>query len=321
MSSSTWIGGLILALGLWISPVMADEHGSAVVQQLTERGTDGCLKCHSSESNNPVVSVLHTPHFMAGDPNAPVSDKGCEGCHGASSEHAKKLAEEKEHLRVPPEVNWGPKMAKSSIESRNTACLSCHEKGIVINWAGSAHDTDDVACSDCHSSHLQRDPSLDKYSEADVCFACHKTEQIEANKPSHHPMREGKVTCSDCHNPHGSVGPASVLDATINDTCYRCHAEKRGPFLWEHQPVAEDCTNCHFAHGSTNERLLKVARPFICQQCHTANHHQSSIYDGDDVAITVTDTDIARQLTSKACTNCHSQVHGSNHPSGVRRTR
>jgi predicted CXXCH cytochrome family protein len=53
-----------------------------------------------------------------------------------------------------------------------------------------------------------------------------------------------------------------LLEATVNDTCYQCHAEKRGPFLWEHAPVREDCTNCHSPHGSTQPSLLKARTPW-----------------------------------------------------------
>ncbi|MEH6625503.1 MAG: DmsE family decaheme c-type cytochrome [Motiliproteus sp.] len=279
---------------------------------------DGCLKCHSEEAENPVVSVLHTAHFVTGDPNTPADNKTCESCHGPSSEHAKKLDDDA--LRVPPTINYGPNMPKSSAESRNETCLNCHESGIVINWAASAHDSDDVVCSDCHSSHTPSDPALAKKQEADVCYKCHTNSRIEANKPHRHPIKEGKVTCSDCHNPHGSPTEFSLVKATLNDTCYSCHNEKRGPFLWEHQPVQEECTLCHFAHGGINERLLKAPRPFLCQQCHTEGSHRFNLYDGGDV-VSPDLSAVNRFGASKACTNCHSQVHGSNHPAGSRLMR
>jgi len=50
------------------------------------------------------------------------------------------------------------------------------------------------------------------------------------------------------------------------------HAERRGPFLWSHQPVQEDCTTCHTPHGSNNPALLKARTPWLCQQCHTSDH-------------------------------------------------
>jgi len=311
--------GIAVVASLLALPALAADT-AVVPQQFTDRGLDGCLKCHSEEGNAPVVSVLHSAHFVTGDPNAPVEQKACESCHGPSSEHAKKLDDDEQ--RVAPTVNYGPNLPKSSVESRNDACLACHENGMVMNWAGSAHDNDDVACSDCHNSHNSRDPVLNKVAEQDVCYACHKNTRIEANKPHRHPIREGTVACSDCHNPHGSSTDASLVKATIFDTCTSCHAEKRGPWLFEHQPVQEDCTLCHYAHGGINERLLKVARPFLCQQCHTESH-APTFADGSGISLDVDEPNIKlnSKLASKACTNCHSSVHGSNHPAGSRRHR
>ena len=132
--------------------------------------------------------------------------------------------------------------------------------------------------------------------------------------PSHHPIREGKVVCSNCHNPHGSFGPSLLAKATVNETCYQCHAEKRGPFLWEHAPVREDCLNCHTPHGATNPRLLKVRAPWLCQTCHLAQFHPSTLYQGVDIPPFGAD----QHLLAKGCLNCHAVIHGSNHPSGIR---
>jgi len=127
------------------------------------------------------------------------------------------------------------------------------------------------------------------------------------------------VSCSDCHNPHGSTGPKQLVKGTVNETCYTCHTEKRGPFLWEHQPVREDCTICHEPHGSVHSSLLKVRGPWLCQQCHMVQFHPSTAYSG--TGLPTTKPSGAQQMLAKNCLNCHSQVHGSNHPSGVRKTR
>jgi DmsE family decaheme c-type cytochrome len=122
------------------------------------------------------------------------------------------------------------------------------------------------------------------------------------------PIREGKLTCSNCHNPHGSVyGTESLIrEASINDNCYKCHADKRGPLLHEHAPVRENCLNCHEAHGSNHEYLLKVQRPRLCAECHSFAH-------GGQPGLA------ANQIYAfgHGCNNCHTQIHGSNHPSGA----
>ena len=88
------------------------------------------------------------------------------------------------------------------------------------------------------------------------------------NKQSHHPIKEGKVACADCHNPHGELNDKMLKAGSINDLCYKCHAEKRGPYMNEHPPVEENCDNCHNPHGSNHERLLTQRVPSLCEQCH-----------------------------------------------------
>ena len=66
------------------------------------------------------------------------------------------------------------------------------------------------------------------------------------------------MTCTDCHNPHGTPNPFQLKQASVNENCYSCHAEKRGPFLFTHPPVFDNCDNCHEPHGTINDCLLKV---------------------------------------------------------------
>jgi DmsE family decaheme c-type cytochrome len=123
---------------------------------------------------------------------------------------------------------------------------------------------------------------------------------------SHMPVREGKLTCSSCHNPHGSVTEKLIREASVNENCYKCHAEKRGPMLWEHAPVREDCLNCHTPHGSNYENLLKTARPRLCHDCHSFAHGTSG-FQGPT----------STYVLGRGCGQCHSNIHGSNHPNGV----
>ncbi len=102
-----------------------------------------------------------------------------------------------------------------------------------------------------------------------MCYTCHKEQRVQMSKPSHHPVPEGKMKCSDCHNVHGSIGPKLAKRDSTNDTCFTCHAEKRGPFVHQHEPVVEDCSNCHNPHGSTVAAMLTTRPPVLCQQCHT----------------------------------------------------
>jgi DmsE family decaheme c-type cytochrome len=274
---------------------------------------DRCTKCHDETESHPVLSILKTRHGRIGDSRTPLASDGCSSCHGPSDAHARS---EPGRVADMPTVSFGPEHP-SPVADQNEPCLGCHKGGLRMNWAGSMHQNQDVACVSCHEIHARHDPVLAKRSQPEVCFDCHKTQRAQLVRNSHHPVLEGELACSDCHNPHGSVGPKLLKEVTLNETCYGCHAEKRGPFLWEHVPVREDCTNCHTPHGSNHDRLLKVKMPWLCQQCHSAQFHPSNVYSGTGIP----PAGAAQQLIEKSCINCHSQIHGTNHPAGVRKTR
>jgi DmsE family decaheme c-type cytochrome len=160
-----------------------------------------------------------------------------------------------------------------------------------------------------------------------VCFTCHKEQRADTHKISTHPIDAGKVVCSDCHNPHGSVGPKLLKKNTVRETCFTCHAEKRGPFLWEHQPVAEDCTICHTPHGSNLTPLLKSRAPFLCDDCHDGPHNSQANYGPNVGGIQSSGSGLTATASSpkapsssaagRACMNCHVMIHGSNSPAGA----
>lgn len=184
----------------------------------------------------------------------------------------------------------------------------------MIHWPGSAHDNAGVACIDCHRSHSP-DPMRERTSENETCFGCHAKQRSEHLLPSAHPLRDGRMACSDCHAPHGSAGPTLLAADTVNETCTTCHAEFRGPFLWEHPPVREDCLTCHRPHGATQRALLSQRTPFLCQQCHLAQFHPSTAQSGTGLPGATLPSG-STSLLGRDCLNCHGQVHGSNHPSG-----
>lgn len=289
-------------------------------QLYSQQGAKTCLTCHNTP---PVNLILQTPHAVKGDARTPFAQQGCETCHGPSADHASlKTVDGK--LILPPILFVKPKIEGvpvSPVEERNKACLACHESGLRMNWEGSQHQQNAVACSTCHNPHTPKDPVLVKISQPEVCFTCHAQQRAESYEYSHHPIREGKVVCSDCHNPHGSPGPRLLKEFTVNETCYNCHADKRGPLLWEHQPVREDCTNCHTPHGSNQARLMKEPLNFLCSSCHSSEANSSGGAFGGAHSIPtgpVGSSFFAAELaTQRKCLNCHSQIHGSNSPSGA----
>lgn len=269
-------------------------------KDLALKGDAVCTRCHDEGEEKPVLSIGKTKHGTVADERTPT----CTSCHGESPTHINKP--EGVSARPKPDVNF-VKTSKTPVAERNQVCLNCHQGDKRIHWQTNMHAARDVACASCHEVHTQHDKARDKQTQAEVCFACHKEQRAQVNRPSHHPIKEGKVACSDCHNPHGSAGEKMMVRDSVNDTCYTCHMEKRGPFVRSHQPVTEDCTICHNPHGTVNDNLLKQRSPFLCQQCHEPNTHQGTV-------MSTSPTNGLEVTFGRGCVNCHTQIHGSNNP-------
>jgi DmsE family decaheme c-type cytochrome len=157
--------------------------------------------------------------------------------------------------------------------------------------------------------------SMAKSSINDTCAQCHQDIRLQFNRRSHMPLPEGQMSCDDCHNPHGSLTNPLLKTNTVNETCYQCHAEKRGPFLFEHAPVRENCLNCHTPHGSNQSTLLVAPIPFLCQQCHTNFLHPNDLQTRQALG---TGLHPDERVLGRGCLTCHANIHGSNAPSGAR---
>lgn len=302
---------VFLALIGYFSLASGDEENNATAEY--SDGAKQCMTCHSEGKNPAAHEVFLTPMGISGAAKSPFAEGShdCETCHGPSASHRKKQAD---GTRLSPAVSF----AKGTpVAPQNEVCMGCHNDGNRIHWAGSMHDEEEVACVSCHEVHAPRDPVMDKLAQQEKCFSCHPRVRAETFRASSHPLRFGEMTCADCHNPHDGGNDFLLVRSTVNDTCYTCHAEKRGPFLWEHAPVSEDCTLCHNPHGSNHEALLKQRAPLLCQQCHSPGGHPATAYTSESEDNSFQN----RFLLAQSCTNCHSQVHGSNHPSGVSGTR
>jgi DmsE family decaheme c-type cytochrome len=258
-------------------------------------GAKVCTTCHASQAE----LFSHTVMGRIGKTQKGKFD--CENCHGPGSAHVKAGG----GRGVGGIISFRPNDLSRTAEENNAICLTCHERGDRTNWPGSTHDTRGLMCTNCHTvmKQVSRKFQLKTAFEPDTCFQCHKDRRAQMFRSSHMPLREGKMVCSNCHNPHGSFTEALLKKDSINDTCYTCHAEKRGPFLFEHLPVRENCDNCHDPHGSVNEFSLKLSRPRLCFECHQAGHGQNA---GINQGTTM----------GRSCQNCHTYVHGSNSPAG-----
>lgn len=300
MIERTWILALLAVL-----PIAAGAQGAAPATYVGEKA---CTTCHATVNEH----FSHTTHAKAFrlNPRNERERRVCEACHGPGSEHGRNPGDKSLLIGFT-------KRSGTTVQEMNAQCLTCHVGGNRIHWPGSVHESSEIACSDCHNpmARFSREGLLRKESVTETCYACHAQQRAEFRRRSHMPLPEGKMSCVDCHNPHGSVTRPLLAADTANALCYRCHAEKRGPFLWEHAPVRESCMNCHAPHGSNHEGLLTSARPFLCQQCHANNGHPTELLARSGMASGASPD---ARVMARSCQTCHAQVHGSNSPSGAR---
>jgi DmsE family decaheme c-type cytochrome len=264
-------------------------------------GRETCLVCHASEGDTYEKSA----HHFAMDPRTPAAARACETCHGPGSLHA-----------AAPNPGAVPMInpAKLAPDAASALCTSCHKTSAHALWDGSAHEARNLSCTTCHSQHAAKSEVklLKGSTQMETCGTCHRDKIAKLDRSGHMPVREGKMECSTCHNPHGSTNVRLLkIGDSIAETCTSCHADKRGPFLWEHAPARDGCVTCHDPHGSSNERMLVARPPILCQRCHVSVRHPSTIYDAGVIQTSV-------RVYARSCVTCHANIHGSNHPSGNR---
>lgn len=304
-------GLLLLASGTLIAQEVVGESIDVLQIKMTadysKKGADTCLKCHDEDSEFPVLEIFKTPHASA--------QQQCESCHGPVGKHDKNRIRKGEIRESMIDFNIDSQVP---VSERNKICSSCHEKIEKSHWTGSIHEVNEIACSDCHTVHASKDPVQSNITQLEKCGSCHQSYKLAANRFSTHPLKYGQMGCTSCHNLHETDNDKLLNAETVNDTCFDCHADKRGPFLWEHQPATEDCSLCHSPHGSNQPEMLTQRSPFLCQSCHSSQGHPSM--PNDDSGLIERRFPPLRTgsafLLGRACSNCHTKVHGSNHPSG-----
>lgn len=283
------------ALAVLLAMALAAPRSSSAAGLQQYAGAETCAACHE-ETVKAFQGNIHSRKAFSR-----MSDKACETCHGPGAEHAESGGDKAKIKSI----------AGLSADDQSAVCLQCHEQGGKMFWSGSAHQQRDLSCQSCHSVHspASKSAQLKAAGESDQCFSCHKKQASQSLRSSHHPVREGLMSCSSCHNPHGTMADKLISAASASEKCFECHAEKRGPVLFEHAPVREDCGNCHDAHGSNHIKLLNAKEPFLCQRCHSDARHPGTLYDNLSIN--------SNRLFDRSCGSCHIKVHGSNHPSGI----
>ena len=264
-------------------------------------GDETCAGCHD-EVVNGFSKSFHAVYFRKGD------QFRCEQCHGSGVKHAE---------NEDPSMIFGPTENKFKLEKQ---CLTCHSN--VLHGVKEKHVIEyGVGCTDCHKVHQPGFKGNLRKQEEKLCVSCHAKEKAQFRLPSHHPVvKEKKMACTDCHKFDGSEDYNEP--ERVNSMCLGCHAQYRGPFVFEHAPVAENCTICHNPHGSIADNLLKKNEPFICLQCHQLHFHASLPgYEGVSAEpnhpsrVVVSDRQSFKRAFTTKCTQCHTRIHGTDLPS------
>lgn len=275
-ASFLFLGTLNFAAGQQLETLQSAE------QQISDLK---CVDCHDA-----VKGMATKPAHYHGN---------CETCHSGGDQHRQTL--------LKGEAGKGTIAFPQAKE-----CLGCHkDTRKLMSWKFSAHSKAGNKCTDCHAFHtsaVSKPHSLaalkiDRNSA--MCSKCHLDVAARFNMSSHHPVKEGALSCSSCHDPHGS---GNTILKSKNEQCFSCHQAIRGPMVFEHAPVVEDCMNCHNPHGSSSRRLQTVSQPMACLQCHSlaqGKHGYGAAEPGD------VGTRIISGAVLRGCTNCHGAIHGS----------
>jgi DmsE family decaheme c-type cytochrome len=259
-----------------------------------------CGDCHEDQvkafAANPHARMPEKWRPTAGSPNSL-----CESCHGDGTKHIDAS---------------GDKAFIRGFHTRADAdtCLSCHlPTGDHSGLRGGIHtNSEAVRCTTCHSVHSPNPKSPHLLSKAPVplCASCHVVQTASlATKPFAHRLGRGGLDCTSCHDPHGRPGKESLKKTRDGEMpCLTCHAEKRGPFVFEHPPsgLVGDCTTCHQPHGSSNPKQLTRANVFqLCLECHSTL--SASTFGSQPPSFH--NISLPRY---RNCTTCHVAIHGSN---------
>jgi DmsE family decaheme c-type cytochrome len=323
------VGSLLAAVGLTAVGVATQTQQPAAAQAAAFVGPDTCTTCHQDMAEQFKRSAHgHLAEFeRAGQP------ADCESCHGPGSRHAE--------TGDPGDIR---SFADAVGRDASQACLTCHQKDRAMHFAASQHAMSDVGCANCHAIHQSREvqpglmrsegkPALHasapadrgslKKREPELCFQCHNEKRAKMWSPSHHPVREGQMSCSSCHDVHGTGQDNAMLktDERVNELCQTCHASKMGPFVFEHAPVEENCLTCHDPHGTVANKLLKQGEPFLCLQCHEMHFHNARVapsvpyYLPSGGSTNPNGASGFQRAFGTRCTVCHTKIHGTDLPS------
>ncbi len=266
--------------------------------QQAETTMQDCAACHEDL----VKAFAKNAHDILEKSAVAKVANPCESCHGPGKAH----------------IDGGGDKTKvisfkgKAFPAYNQQCLACHKKDHEITgFASSAHSKQGLNCADCHSIHKAAPMTSSlKDRSSTLCLSCHTLQKAQFSKPFHHRVRENAIECTDCHQPHSGLDLKQLRSNFSGDeTCFKCHTEKQGPFVFEHPAVRiRSCIGCHEPHGSNNTKML--VRPTItalCLECHANTPLTKGVLTSQPPSF-----HNLNSPTFRNCTTCHVMIHGSN---------
>jgi DmsE family decaheme c-type cytochrome len=289
---------IIALLGLGIAAIPTKAQTAEYV------GSDACQACHEDIH----AAFQKDPHAVVDvDKKRGWATHACESCHGPASKHVESASAE--DIRNP---------AKLGAAKADETCLTCHlNQPTHVGRIQSGHARSRVSCLSCHRMHKPESESLVVRKAASVnkqCSSCHLSSWSQFQRPHAHRLVQGAMSCTDCHNPHGSFFLRQVRTFAANEPgCFKCHSDKRGPFTFEHAPMRlEGCSSCHEVHGSANPRMLtRQEVRYVCLECHSNMPAQTTTTPQPVIGVVPPSFHDLRSPRFRNCTICHQKIHGS----------
>jgi predicted CXXCH cytochrome family protein len=209
---------------------MAPNYLSAQEAPLTLPVDPGCLHCHAS---GVAAALKDARNHYAGLPFAH-GGITCAACHGDSTAH----------LASTGKAHMADIDAMQPVR-RDSVCLNCHLEG----QAAVVREGKDLQAFVPGDNLF--DYALFFVHAGENGSGGRATSQWEALLKSQCKQKSGdKLTCTTCHDPHGSPPPSERV-AFYRQRCLQCH--NRPAFTASHHPGNADCTACHMARPPSND--------------------------------------------------------------------
>jgi predicted CXXCH cytochrome family protein len=269
-------------------------------------GMEECIACHPLHAS----MFLKTVHAKAASKDVKYGN-GCESCHGPGKAHVEAIQAaggDDQKIAAAKNLIFG---FKGKPEENSQRCLSCHITSHDQSlFERSEHKLHGVMCQSCHSAHL--------------LAAADAKDQLAAPLPQQQFSNGPRIP-----EPNRWLSE-SLLRRPQTQLCFSCHSTVQAQFaLPTHHRVPEGfmkCTDCHNAHGTNNQPMLRKTAWEGCIDCHTEKRgpfifeHAAVKVEGCGGCHTPHGT-VNRQLLLRRegrflCLQCHVDPQAPNVPHG-----